>query len=67
MASTSNTARNELANRRLPEMTLSDGSASSMTPPTPALPENLTSEQKALARFAVKGNAVSMLGTATPC
>lgn len=53
-------ARDALVNRQLPEMVLSAGSMSSKTPPTPSMPAGLNAEQKALKRFAVQGNAVSM-------
>ena len=46
--------RDSLKDRELPFMTLSDGSASSMTGPPPPLPLYLNAEGRALARFAVE-------------
>ncbi|KAL9053591.1 MAG: hypothetical protein Q9162_004688 [Coniocarpon cinnabarinum] len=53
-----NTAREELTKRKLLQMTLSNGTPKSMTAPTQPLPDEMTAEQKALARFAVHGNAI---------
>lgn len=51
-------ARDALVNRQLPEMQLSDGSASSMTGPPPPAPHYLNAEGRARYRFAVEGNAI---------
>lgn len=53
-------ARDALTARAIPEMKLSDGSASSLTPPTQPAPVHLSAAEKAMRRFAVHGNAVSM-------
>ena len=50
--------RDALVNRMLPEMKLSDGSSSSMTPPPGPFPADLDAEGRARFRFAVEGNAV---------
>ena len=52
--------RSNLAARLLPQMTLSDGSSSSMTGPPPPMPHYLNASGRALRRFAVEGNAISM-------
>lgn len=52
--------RDDLTSRTLPFMKLSDGSEASMTSPPPPLPHYLNAEGRALARFAVEGNVVSM-------
>lgn len=52
--------RDALSSRKIPFMELSDGSSSaSLTAPPPPLPHYLNAEGRALARFAVEGNAVS--------
>jgi len=53
------TARADLASRTLPKMTLSDGTASSMTGPPPPMPHYLSAEGRAIKRFAIEGNAIS--------
>ncbi len=50
--------RASLTSRTLPQMTLSDGSTSSMTGPPPPMPHYLTAEGRAIKRFAVEGNAI---------
>ena len=50
--------RASLTSRILPQMTLSDGSTSSMTGPPPPMPHYLTAEGRAIKRFAVEGNAI---------
>ncbi|GAB7337804.1 hypothetical protein MBLNU457_4214t1 [Dothideomycetes sp. NU457] len=55
--------RASLASRAIPFMTLSDGSASSKTAPPPPLPQSLSASERAFARFAVSGNAISGAGT----
>jgi sorbose reductase len=55
------TTRDELVNRKLPHMLLSDGTASSLTGPPPALPNDISSGARAAQRFAVKGNAIGAL------
>ena len=50
--------RASLTSRTLPQMTLSDGSPSSMTGPPPPMPHYLTAEGRAIKRFAVEGNAI---------
>ncbi|KAF2098412.1 NAD(P)-binding protein [Rhizodiscina lignyota] len=57
--------RNGLVNRILPEMKLSDGSASSMTGPPAPFPHYLNPEGRATLRFAVEGNAVITGGGGT--
>lgn len=51
--------RDALSSRAIPFMELSDGSAASLTAPPPPLPHYLNAEGRAMARFAVEGNAVS--------
>lgn len=51
--------RNSLVNRVIPEMRLSDGSASSMTGPPPPAPHYLSAAGRAQYRFTVDGNVVS--------
>lgn len=51
--------REALSSRAIPFMELSDGSAASLTAPPPPLPHYLNAEGRAMARFAVEGNAVS--------
>ncbi|KAI7709126.1 hypothetical protein KC353_g10597, partial [Hortaea werneckii] len=57
--------RDELSSRTLPFMTLSDGSSASLTAPPPPLPHYLKAEGRALARFAVEGNAIITGGAGT--
>lgn len=52
--------RDALSSRKLPQMVLSDGSDSSLTAPPPPLPHYVSAEGRAVARFAVEGNAISM-------
>src|SRR5450432_3344825 len=52
------TAREDLTSRKLPHMTLSDGTSSSLTIPPKALPQHLNAEERAKARFAIRGNAI---------
>ncbi|KAL9627472.1 MAG: hypothetical protein Q9164_007598, partial [Protoblastenia rupestris] len=54
----SNTARDALTSRVLPQMSFSDGSAASMTGPPPPMPHYLNAEGRAIKRFAVEGNAI---------
>lgn len=58
MASSTDTARDDLHARSIPHMTLSTGDTSSMTGPPPPMPHYLTSEGRAIKRFAVEGNAI---------
>jgi sorbose reductase len=51
--------RAALSARAIPFMELSDGSDSSLTAPPLPLPHYLNAEGRAMARFAVEGNAVS--------
>jgi hypothetical protein len=51
--------RDALSSRAIPFMELSDGSAASLTAPPPPLPHYLNAEGRAMARFAVEGNAIS--------
>jgi sorbose reductase len=51
--------RDALSARAIPFMELSDGSDASLTAPPPPLPHYLNAEGRAMARFAVEGNAVS--------
>lgn len=53
-----NADRDALVNRMLPEMTLSDGSPSSLTSPPPRMPSGLSAEARAKLRFSVQGNAI---------
>jgi sorbose reductase len=53
-----NAERDALVNRLLPEMTLSDGSPSSLTAPPPAMPAGLDAEGRSKLRFSVQGNAI---------
>lgn len=46
--------------RAIPFMQLSNGTDTSLTAPPPPLPHYLNAEGRAMARFAVEGNAVSM-------
>ncbi|KAF2453762.1 hypothetical protein BDY21DRAFT_355006 [Lineolata rhizophorae] len=57
--------RDGLVNRQLPEMQLSDGSASSLTGPPPPFPHYLNAEGRAQMRFAVEGNAIITGGAGT--
>ena len=52
------TTKDELRTRSIPHMTLSTGDASSMTGPPPPMPHYLSSEGRAIKRFAVEGNAI---------
>jgi len=52
------TDRDDLAARILPQMILSDGTASSLTSPPAPSPNHLSGEEQAKLRFAVKGNAI---------
>jgi len=51
--------RQALKNRQLPEMKLCDGSADALTAPV-ALDAGLSMQERAMKRFEVRGNAVSM-------
>jgi sorbose reductase len=53
-------SRSSLVNRQLPEMRVSTGDETSMTAPPPPIPRYLDGTGRALYRFAVEGNAVSM-------
>ena len=55
---TTTTTQDDLRARSIPHMTLSSGDASSMTGPPPPMPHYLTSEGRAIRRFAVEGNAI---------
>lgn len=55
------TDRDALSSRVLPFMTLSNGDEASLTAPPPPMPHYLNAEGRALARFAVEGNVVSMV------
>ncbi|KAG2168134.1 hypothetical protein JADG_007873 [Aureobasidium aubasidani] len=57
--------RDALSSRAIPFMELSDGSAASLTAPPPPLPHYLNAEGRAMARFAVEGNAVITGGAGT--
>ncbi|KEQ73209.1 NAD(P)-binding protein [Aureobasidium namibiae CBS 147.97] len=57
--------RNALSARAIPFMELSDGSDASLTAPPPPLPHYLNAEGRAMARFAVEGNAVITGGAGT--
>ncbi|KAF2665501.1 oxidoreductase [Microthyrium microscopicum] len=58
------TSRDELTNRIIPQMTLSDGSATSLT--APPIKEAVTDHQVAAQqRFAIKGTAIVTGGTGT--
>lgn len=59
------TERDALTARSIPHMTLSTGDASSMTGPPPPMPHYLTSEGRAVKRFAVEGNAIRRLSVLT--
>ena len=52
--------RDALLNRALPEMVLSTGDASSMTAPPAPMPHYLNSNGRAIKRFEIEGNAISM-------
>lgn len=52
--------RDSLTSRALPEMLLSAGDASSMTGPPAPMPHYLTSDGRAIKRFEIEGNAISM-------
>lgn len=51
--------RDNLTNRTIPFMELSDGSDASLTAPPAPLPHYLNAEGRAIARFAIEGNVVS--------
>ncbi|KEQ99925.1 hypothetical protein AUEXF2481DRAFT_1393 [Aureobasidium subglaciale EXF-2481] len=57
--------RDALSSRAIPFMELSDGSDASLTAPPPPLPHYLNAEGRAMARFAVEGNAVITGGAGT--
>jgi len=57
--------RNALTFRVLPQMTLSDGTESSMTGPPAPMPHYLNAEGRARLRFAVEGNAIVTGGAGT--
>ncbi|KAI5240563.1 NAD(P)-binding protein [Aureobasidium subglaciale] len=57
--------RDALSSRAIPFMELSDGSNASLTAPPPPLPHYLNAEGRAMARFAVEGNAVITGGAGT--
>ncbi|KAL3418533.1 NADP-dependent mannitol dehydrogenase 2 [Phlyctema vagabunda] len=58
--------RDALSNRILPQITLSNGSATSLTAPPPsATPESATASERAQQRFAVTGNAIITGGAGT--
>jgi sorbose reductase len=59
------TSRDELAARILPEMTLSDGSESSMTGPPAPMPHYITTDGRAQVRFSIEGNAIITGGGGT--
>ncbi|KAF6227940.1 hypothetical protein HO133_007668 [Letharia lupina] len=65
MPSPSNTTQDDLRARSIPHMTLSTGDTSSMTGPPPPMPHYLTSEGRAIKRFAVEGNAIFTGGAGT--
>lgn len=52
--------RAALSARAIPFMELSNGTDTSLTAPPPPLPHYLNAEGRAMARFAIEGNAVSM-------
>jgi hypothetical protein len=52
--------RDALASRVLPQMTLSKGDEASLTGPPAPTPHYLSGEGKALKRFEVEGNAMSV-------
>lgn len=60
LMSTDEPTRSSLVSRQLPEMVLSKGDESSMTAPPPPFPHYLDATGRAVYRFAVEGNAVSM-------
>ena len=53
--------RDTLSARTIPFMELSDGSATSHTASPASLPLDLSAAERAAARFAVQGNAISMV------
>ncbi|KAI4730383.1 NAD(P)-binding protein [Aureobasidium sp. EXF-10728] len=57
--------RDALSSRAIPFMELSDGTDASLTAPPPPLPHYLNAEGRAMARFAVEGNAVITGGAGT--
>lgn len=52
--------RESLTTRVLPKMALSTGAADSLTAAPQPLPDHLSASERAVERFRVKGNAVSM-------
>lgn len=54
------TERETLISRAIPHMTLSTGGASSMTGPPLPVPHYLSNDGRAVMRFAIEGNAISM-------
>ncbi|KAL8715766.1 MAG: hypothetical protein Q9220_000433 [cf. Caloplaca sp. 1 TL-2023] len=59
------TDRDALTTRAIPHMTLSTGDASSMTGPPPPMPHYLSTEGRAVKRFAIDGNAIMTGGAGT--
>jgi len=59
------TDRAALTARKIPHMTLSDGTSSSLTGPPAPIPPTLDAEGRAQLRFAVKGNAIVTGGAGT--
>jgi len=59
MSAKSSVDRADLTARVLPQMILSDGTSTSLTPIPKALPSHLSAADRAAARFAIEGNAVS--------
>ncbi|GAB7329178.1 hypothetical protein MBLNU13_g00998t1 [Cladosporium sp. NU13] len=57
--------RDNLTNRTIPFMELSDGSDASLTAPPAPLPHYLNAEGRAIARFAIEGNVVVTGGAGT--
>lgn len=58
-STTADDERQALIHRQLPEMTLSSGTKSSLTAPR-KLQDELKPKERAVARFQVEGNAISM-------
>lgn len=50
--------RDDLTSRVLPQMVLSKGDASSLTPPPQVIPASVSAEERARLRFLVEGNAM---------
>lgn len=59
------TDRDALTARILPQMTLGDGTPSSLTGPPAPTPHHLSGEERAKFRFAIKGNAIVTGGAGT--